>query len=285
MNANVLVIGASSILGRSLVEKFKKNQVYTAGRRPGNDVYVDFENGKFSVPKDLRCDYIAHCASSFGGDDPFGGRLNAIVNIAGIYTVGAISQAVEAKKIVYASSISAYRHPENQYFGSYGISKLHAEEHLALICTWLEISFAAIRYSQFYDDNGLTRKHQPLFFHILNMAKLGRKIVIYGKHDPLRNFLHISDAAAIMERTILSDFIGVAPAIHPRSITLSQFAHLAFKIFGNKPDVEFDASQANLKSIYIPSDLSLYDQIQREPQIQLQEGLRKLKTYQNRWML
>lgn len=131
----VLVIGNTSKLGKRLASRLARAyEIYTAGRNSEADVFLDLATGKCELPPVPEINVILHCASSFGDNSLEGATKNEIINGVGVYHVARLARNTGCTHLIYISTIFAYRHPENDYFFSYGLSKAHGEENLKIYC-------------------------------------------------------------------------------------------------------------------------------------------------------
>lgn len=281
---NILVVGSSSMVGKRVIKRLKKNEVnnvYTAGRDENDaDIFIDLQKMEPKImSNNLNVDVIIHCAASFSGDDVDGCIKNGIINTIGTIRIAELAIKLKCKKIIYVSTIFSYKHVDNEYYGSYGISKKHGAEYLELICRNAGINFIELLVSQIYDEYGEAKKHQSFFYNIIDKASRGEEITIYGNLDATRNFLFIEDLVAIIERIINKKKIGKFYCCFPRSYKISEVAKVAYSVFGNSGKVNFDLTKDRLKKVYIPSDYdNLYNSINYTPQTDLFKGISLIRT-------
>jgi nucleoside-diphosphate-sugar epimerase len=273
----VLIIGGSSMVGKRLRARLgSAYAVSTAGRDGLADVHFDLtadtqpDNGR-------QFDVVIHCAASFGGDDAKGLVANELTNSVGALRVGALAARVGCKHLVYLSSIFSYDHPDNGYFGSYGLSKRHGQENLELLCRTTGMRFTSLLPTQLYDEYGAARKHQPLFYRIMDCARAGSDVTLYGKRDVLRNLLFVGDLAVIVERIIAGQVSGIFPCVHPESQTLSDIARIAFDVFGKGGRVVFQPDKPDIPGVYVPEPGELYALLGYWPETSLRQGIEKMR--------
>jgi nucleoside-diphosphate-sugar epimerase len=124
-----------------------------------------------------------------------------------------------------------------------------------------------------YDEVGEARRHQPLFFHILEKASLAEDIVFYGTKDPLRNYLYVGDVVTVIEQAIASRTGGIFPVVFPESYTLTQIAEIAYEAFQKDGKISFLMEKSDIKSVYIPPVSELYSLIGYTPHTDLRSGI------------
>ncbi len=278
----ILLIGNSSMLGRRIISKLSvNNQIFTTGRNDRADVFFDLEHGVSDLPPDLQCSVIVHCAASFGDDTLEGAIKNELINGLGAYHVAKLAVQVKCEQLITISSISVYNHPENEYFGSYSLSKLHGEDILSHYCGISNIQFLSLRLSQMYDETGEARRHQPMFYQIVEKAMHGENIVFYGKKNPLRNFIYVGDVVTIIEQSISKRIGSIFPVVFPESYTLTQISEIAYDVFQKAGRISFLEEKNDIKSIYIPPISKLFALIGYTPDTDLRNGISLIrKSYE-----
>ena len=277
----VLIIGRSSMIAQRLYARLgSAYEVTTAGRDSLAD--ISFDLTAYTKPADgQQFDVVVHCAASFCGNDSQGMIENELINSVGALRVGAFAARAGCKHLVYLSSIFSYDKPDNGYFGSYGLSKQHGQENLALLCRETGMRFTSLLPPQIYDEYDEARKHQPLFYRIVDCARSGTDVTLYGKRDALRNFVFVEDLAAILERVIVRQVSGVFPCVHPVSHRLSEIAQIAFDVFGKGGRVVFQPDKPDIPDVHIPELGELYTLLGYHPETSLHAGMEKIRNAQD----
>ncbi|WP_373532546.1 NAD-dependent epimerase/dehydratase family protein [Vampirovibrio sp.] len=277
----ILIIGGHSMVGKRLLDRLGPNfEVRTAGRHPEDDVWFDLlEEGLAPELSQAAFDVVIHCAASFADNSPEGFLLNQKTNAGGALQVTRLLQAVGCNRLIYVSSISIFDHPENQYYGSYGLSKRHAQEMLELYARFHHIRFTALMLSQIYDDRGEAKKHQAFIYHLLEMARTNQECVLWGHQSPLRNLLFIEDVTTLIEKVIEQDLVGSYVCAHPQSPSILEIAKTAYEVFDHPPQIRIDPTQPNPPSIFVPIDFSIYERLNYFPQTDLKTGFLKYRQY------
>lgn len=274
----ILIIGSGSMIAKRLRDEFSAlATVRVAGRNPEAEVPFDLETNYTLNERVGRTDAIIHCAASFKGNEMDGAAQNELVNATGAFRVAQLAKDTQCAHLIYLSTTAIYDHPQNGYFGSYGLSKRHAQENLHWACRQLGIQFTALVVSQVYDEFGAARKHQPLFYRIVDAARQGNDVTFDGKMDPERNLLFVGDLAEIVRRVIQFRVAGVHPVVHPKSHRLSEIAETAFRVFRNRGKVFFHKDKPDIPTIFIPARTDLYERIEYVPQTGLLTGIGLIK--------
>ena len=250
-----------------------------AGRDADADVRFDLAADYTSDPGCDTTDVIIHCAAAFEGNAPDAAVRNELVNSVGALRVAQLAQDTRCKHLVYISSLWIYDHPQNGYFGSYGLSKRHGQDNLEWVCREMGIAFTALVTAQIYDEFGDARPHQPMFYRIMDAARSGSDVSIYGGADPERNMLFLGDFAEIVRRVVVRRVTGTHPVIHPKSDRLSTIARTALQVFGKGGEVVFLRDKPDVPGIYIPAPGELFTRIDYTPPTGLAAGIELVKTH------
>ncbi|WP_082218817.1 NAD-dependent epimerase/dehydratase family protein [Paenibacillus sp. VT-400] len=275
----VLITGSTSPLARNLYHSLSsKHEVFLSGRNHDAEVYIDFSDLNLEIPNlPENLDVIIHCVASFEGNSVKEAMRNEIVNSLGSFKIMQVAERTNCKNIIYISSLSTYSHAENEYFGSYGLSKRHGQENLEFLCLSQGINFTALLVSQIYDEHLQFFKHQGMFYRIIKQAYEGQDINIFGNKDPLRNYLHIKDLVKIISKTIDLRINGKYNCTYPRSYKIGELAMLAQSVFNKGGTINFLRDKPDIGSIYIPDDCELYTMLDYKPEIDLKQGIEMLK--------
>lgn len=270
----VLIVGARSMVGRHLERRLVGTCVVrTAGRDPSADVPFDLAE-PFIPPSDIaRFEVVIHCAASFAGNSLEEAVHNEVVNSVGSLRALQLAQAVGCRHLIYVSSISIYDHPENQYFGSYGLSKKHGQENLQWCCQQSGMGFTALVASQLYDAAGTARRHQPILYHIVDCAREGKEVRLFGRVSPRRNFVLVDDFAAIVQDVIDKAIYGTFPVLANESPTLVEVAERAFRVFGTPARIQVAEDKPDTGTVHLPADRTIFDRIGWHGMTELESGL------------
>jgi nucleoside-diphosphate-sugar epimerase len=275
---NILIVGHRSLVGKRLITNLgNKYKLVLAGRNPGSDIPFDLLDDADDLATVPKCDALIHCAASFCPDTMEGAEINERTNSVGCFHVLKLAERAGCAHIIYLASIFSVQHPENEYYGSYGISKSHGEDNLNHCCNLAGIHFTSLRLSQIYDDAGEARKHQPLLYHIMDKAREGKGIIFHGKKDPVRNFLYVDDVVQIIERTLLTQTEGLHPVLFPVSYTLSAIARLAYSTFATEAIIQFLEDKPDIKTIHLPVVSDLYERLHYTPTTDLRAGMIRIR--------
>ena len=274
----IVIIGNTSMIAKRIRRQLDEmGTVLMAGRNTEADVHFNLEGPNAFDQRIGQVDVIVHCAASFEGNALESATQNESVNALGALRVAQWARDARCAHLIYLSSVSLYDHPQNGYFGSYGLSKRHGQENLDWACRQMGTRFTALVASQIYDETGEARKHQPLFYRVMDAARKGDDVTFYGRADPERNLLFVGDLAEIVRRVVLRRVAGVHPALHPVSNRLSEIAETAFQVFGRGGRVIFRSDQPDIPAIYLPARTDLYERIEYAPSTSLASGIGMIK--------
>lgn len=270
----VLLVGGNSSVAQALKLKLATHhQVVTAGRR-GCDWPLDLADPELKLPNDV--DVIVHTAAHFGGKSAQEIIDAETINVSG--TVRLCEAAVNAgvKHLVYVSSIFSGATPQDSNYSVYSISKKHAEELATYYCSQHQLPLTILRPSHLYGPGESFRKHQPFFYTILDKARNGEDLTLYGNNDPVRNYLYIDDLTEIINRVIDQKNTGNFACAQPADVTYSQIAKAAYDVFETSGQVTFLTDKPNIPSFKYDKSDALYAQIGFYPQIGLKQGIEKI---------
>lgn len=272
----IIIVGENSMLGKAIGDELSlSNIVLYAGRTLTADIKVDLKDDTVSYSEN--CDVIIHCAASFKGDKSLEEiRENEQTNSLGTLTVAKLALQTGCKHFINISTIFSIN-PTT----SYGLSKKHGDENLQYICELNNIKYTSILPSQIYDGKGISQKHQPLFYFLIKKASLGEDIILYGKEDPVRNFIFLSDVVQVVKRVVDNAIEGRFPCISLQSYPLSKLVEIIVTTLGSSSKIKWDTSKPSILSYEIPNNFSLYKLIGYYPETSLETGIKEIRK---QWM-
>lgn len=269
----ILLAGGHSSLAqvlRPVLASFA--EVLTAGRS-GCDITLDLSwpAERFELPEDVEA--VVHLAAHFGGRD-FASMLAAEeVNALGALKLAHACHRAGAAQLVQISSIFAGLGEDSPFYNSYALSKRHAEELTQMYCRSVGLPLAILRPAQLYGEGEAFRRHQPFLYALLDSAQCGRDIVLFGRNDALRNFIHVADVAEIVARVVQLRIEGRYDCASLTNVRFSEIAAAAVAAFGSASSIRFDADKADIPDNAFDADDALYRRIGYFPQISLVQGL------------
>lgn len=277
-----LIIGSTSVIGRALKSKLASvGTVYTAGRRSA-DFLLDLAEWRTVPEIGDGYDVVIHVAADFSGQHDEDLVRAEVVNAVGTLTACRLAQKSGAHHFVLISTFFSLLPIDNPYFGSYALSKRHAEEVAQLFCANQRLTFTVLRPSQVYDMAGECRHHQPLLYAMVDHAENGEDIVIYGNNDAVRNYIYLDDVVEIVRRVVDANLAGTFNCLYPRSVRLSEIANATFAAFSKGGGVQFDGNRPDLADITVEPDAALYDAISFVPEVDIVEGMRRIQEHRER---
>jgi nucleoside-diphosphate-sugar epimerase len=221
-------------------------------------------------------DVIVHTAAHFGGKTATEIVEAEQVNVLGTLKLCHAAVAAKVRRVVLVSSMFASLPEGSPQHGVYALSKKHAEDVARFVCSAHSIPLAVLRPSQIYGAGPRFRSHQPFLYTMLDRAKRGEDIVLYGRRDPRRNFIFIDDVAAVLARVIRSGIVGTFACQFPRDVTYSQIAEAAFQVFQTQGRVRFLPEKPDIPDNVFEHDTALYDAIGYSPSTTIVDGLKKI---------
>jgi nucleoside-diphosphate-sugar epimerase len=269
----ILLVGGQSSLAqvvRPVLETFA--EVLTTGRS-GCDIELDlgWPVERFKLPTGL--DSVVHLAAHFGGrtfDAMFAAEH---VNVLGSLKLAHACASSGVGQLVQVSSIFAGLDEHSPFYDSYSLSKRHAEELTRLYCRSCDLSLAILRPSQLYGEGEAFRRHQPFLYELMDLAQRNENIVLHGKNDARRNFIHAADVAEVIARVVRQRVEGRYDCGSLSDVRYSEIACAALAAFSSAGTIRFDATKPDIPDKTFAKDDSLYRRINFFPQIALTQGL------------
>lgn len=269
----ILLVGGGSSLAHALRPVLAPfAEVVLAGRR-GCEVSLDltWPAERFVLPAGV--DTVIHLAAHFGGPDAASMLAAEEVNALGALKLAQACHRAGVGHLVQISSIFAGLSETSPFHNSYAVSKRHGEELAQLYCRGAGLPLAILRPAQCYGEGESFRRHQPFLYALLDSAQCGREIVIHGRHDARRNFIHVHDVAEVVARVALQRLEGRYDCASLSNVCFSEIAAAAVAAFGSSSSVRFDPDKADIPDNAFATDDTLYRRIGYFPQISLAQGL------------
>jgi len=253
-------------------------EVLTAGRT-GCDVLLDLSwpEDQFHLPESI--DTVIHLAAHFGGNE-FDGILAAErVNVMGTLKLCHACTRAGVGHLVQVSSIFAELSEESPFFGSYALSKRHAEDIARLYSSRFKLPLCTLRPAQIYGVGASFRKHQPFLYAIIDKAEKNEEIVFYGANDAQRNLIHAEDVAEIIARVARLGLKGCYTCPSLLNVRYSDVAAAAIAAFGSTSNVRFAPDEPDIPDNVFGPDERLYRRIGFFPRISIGLGMEKEAAY------
>lgn len=272
----ILIVGANSSLAKELIPKLNNYyKVVTAGR-DNCSIYCDVTE-PLLFPEGL--DIAIHLAANFGGksDEEI---VNALkTNVLGTLNVCQAAKKANIKHLIIISSIFTLLDEQSPFYTIYSLTKKQADEMAQFYCKLNNISLTILKPSQIYGDDNKYKNNQPFFYHIMDKVENGENIEIYGNNDALRNYIHCDDVAEIITRIVDKNILGTYNCANPNNVSYSQIAKTAYKMFKNKGEIVFLTDKLDIPDNIFEKDCSLYEKINFYPQIDIEDGIKRIVSY------
>ncbi|MDH5765821.1 MAG: NAD(P)-dependent oxidoreductase [Gammaproteobacteria bacterium] len=274
----VLIVGSTSAVGRSVGRLLEKShKVFFAGRRDA-DYYLDMGSVDVELPANLHFDVVIHAIADFGGHEEEDYCRAELVNAIGTLNICRLARKLGAGQIVIISSSFANYLPGDPYYNIYSLSKRHADELAQLYCGNHGLPLTILRPTQLYDAESRLKRHQGLFYLIIDKAQNGDEIVFYGSNDALRNYIYLDDFSEVIVRCIQKGITGVFNCPSPRSVKLTEVADTAYKVFNHRGSVRFLADKPDIVDLSAVPGSDLYQKIGYEPSTSLSDGIHQIRN-------
>jgi nucleoside-diphosphate-sugar epimerase len=273
----VLIVGGTSTVGIAAGRLLAQNyNVFYAGRQQA-DYLLDLNSPDLIFPDNLQFDIVVHTAADFGGNEELDFCRAEQINVIGTLNVCRLAKKVQAEHLIIISSIFANYTSSDAYYSIYSLSKKHADELAQLFCHQFNLALTILRPSQLYDAEGNCRKHQGLFYSIIDKAQHGEDIIFYGINDALRNYLFLDDFSEIIASVIRKKVTGLFNCPAQKSVHLNEIAQTAYSAFNQHGTIQFLENKPDIPDIPVISDGGFYEQIGFKPRVNLKEGINKIR--------
>jgi nucleoside-diphosphate-sugar epimerase len=272
----VVIVGGNSSVGLALKAVLSDScDVITAGRK-NCDIALDlaWPLARFLLPEDV--DAVVHTAAHFGGKTKEDILEAESVNVLGTLKLCEAAAGANVRHFVLISSIFASLSEDSEHYGIYALSKKHSEDVARLVCAGHSLPLAVLRPSQIYGVGPRFRMHQPFLYLMIDKARKGEDIVLYGTRDPRRNFIYVDDLAEVIARVLSKGIVGTYPCQHPGDVTYAQIAEAAFRAFDTRGTVRFLRDKPDIPDNVVAIDETLYEAIGFRPSTSIDEGLRRI---------
>lgn len=269
----ILLVGGRSSLAqvlRPVLTPFA--EILTAGRSGCNiELDLAWPAERFELPAGL--DFVINLAAHFGGQGFDEILASEHVNVLGLLKLAHACTHAGVGQLVQVSSIFAGLGTDSPFYTSYALSKRHAEELVQFYCDSVGLPLAVLRPSQLYGEGDSFRRHQPFLYALLDRAQRNEEIVLYGRNDALRNFIHVADVAEVISRVVQQRIKGRFDCVSLSNLRFSVIAASAVAAFGSTSPIRFDISKSDIPDNSFAADETLYRRIDYFPKISLKQGL------------
>ena len=270
MIETILLTGNGGFIG-SYIEKTLSDRYKTIGlsRTDGSDI-TDYHSLKKSENK---IDVIIHTAA-IASDDY---ETSFQTNVIGTLNLCKYAKENGIKRFILLSSIFAFDENDNGYFNSYGKTKKTSEEVASAYCKENDIDLTILRLAQVYDDARLAQSGQAMLYYFIDTIQTQGQINLFGRTNPLRNYIHIDYLCNVVEEVLTEKKIGTWNIIEEKSHTITEIAYMLFDILQKQPNISCLLEKANIPSVHIPYD-NIYHSNTLSP-IPLIDGMKRILNY------
>lgn len=298
---NFLVTGAAGFLGSYLANRLTRegHQVralddLSAGDPARLNAEVLFTRGDvtdrpklWTLLQDVDCVYHLAAKVSVPESVSYPREYN-IINVGGTVSVMEAMRDVGVKRVVFTSSGSVYGDQNKQPLtettppnpGSpYAVSKLAAEHYVRTIGALWGIETVSLRvFNAYGPGQPQPAAHPPVIPHFIRQTVRGGTLVIYGRGEQTRDFVHVDDVveamvAAATAPTVDRRVINIGSGVETSILDLAQYV---IEAVGKNTDWMFVENQ-DVGPSRMCADISLArSKLGYRPHVKLQEGLERM---------
>ncbi|HEY42410.1 MAG TPA: NAD-dependent epimerase/dehydratase family protein [Anaerolineae bacterium] len=298
---NFLVTGAAGFLGSYLANRLTRegHQVrglddLSAGDPARLNPEVLFTRGDvtdrpklWTLLQDVDCVYHLAAKVSVPESVSYPREYN-IINVGGTVSVMEAMRDVGVKRVVFTSSGSVYGDQGEQPLtentppnpGSpYAVSKLAAEHYVRTIGALWGIETVSLRvFNAYGPGQPLPAAHPPVIPHFLRQTVRGGSLVIYGRGEQTRDFVHVDDVveamvAAATAPTVDRLMINIGSGVET---SIRDLAQSVLEAVGKTTDWMYMENQ-DIGPSRMCADINLARaKLGYRPNVGLQEGLERM---------
>tara|TARA_Y100000385_G_scaffold224424_1_gene234664 strand:- start:4 stop:879 length:876 start_codon:yes stop_codon:yes gene_type:complete len=288
-----LIFGGTGFLGNEVKNLLSKSdyEIQTVSVSNKNSDYrLDISDYKSfdKLPVNF-FNIIINCASK-GPDKNYldSNNLNESfnVNIKGQQNIcNWLNNQRSIKKIINCSTLSVIRKPwkinltedfESYNHGDhviYSSSKLFQELLLKTFCDKQSIDLIQIRFSALY---GKGMKKNGIIWKIYNQLISDSEIEIFNPEKTTFDFLHVKDAASIVEAVIHSDFTGILNGATGIETSMNELTTLIKNLTSSNKEIKIYNKLKFIKDRAVISTFELQQIINTSQFVKIQDGLSEL---------
>ena len=226
-------------------------------------------------------DVVVHAAAYISVDESWERPYDYMWNNAAATARVAKRCAETGAYLVYISSAAVYGEPQRlpideghptKPLSPYGLSKLAGEQ----ITQMLAPGAAVLRLFNVYGPSQ-TGPYAGVISKFVERAKRGLPPVIYGDGTQARDFVHVADVARLVEVVLDRGAAGVFNVGTGRAVSIRELAAIVMRLAGlNGEPLHAPPRPGDIK--HSAADVSKARALGWQPQIPLEEGLRRLWT-------
>jgi len=218
-------------------------------------------------------------------------QLGARVNVEGFVNVVEQARQDGCETVVYASTSSIYGDrtepsPESMDVEAntgYEASKLARERYAEYFHNHYGLSTAGLRFFSVYQGYEGAEGHKGEYANVIAQfaddIAHGRAPKLYGDGTQTRDFTHVSDVVAAIERTAEEQLQGIYNVGTGRQISFNQLVELLNDVLDAEVDPEYVENPIP-ESVYVHDTMADATKLREatgwEPQIDLEEGLEQV---------
>jgi len=270
LRETILITGNEGFIG-SYIEKTLKDGYDTVGlsRAKGFDI-TDYPSLK-KIEKNI--DIIIHAAAIASNDY----ATSFKTNVTGTLNLCKYAKEHGIKRFMLISTIFALDEKDNGYFNSYGKTKKTSEEVAAEYCQENGIDLTILRLAQVYDDARMAQSAQAMLYYFIDTIKTKGEITLFGRSNPLRNYIHIDYLCAIIQEIVSEKKVGTWNIIEEKSHTVTEIAYMIFDVLKKQPNISYLVDKEDIPSVHIPYEQNYKSKIHAS--ISLTDGIKRILNY------
>ena len=282
---NILVIGASGLVGNSICKEFLDNNFTVTGlvnkssalfnQINYNEISINLISESLSIISN-KFDLVIHCAAIIPNGNLTDEEL--FVNNQSIDLKVFLFCEIHNIRLIYFSTAFFYN---EEYTGSidegcsvrkdlsgYYLSKKTSENYLINS----NIASTIFRLSSPYGDLG---KQENVMKFFETRIKNNLPITLYGKGERCQNFIYVEDISKACYLAFIKNITGIYNLSYKKSYSMYELALIIKKHYGSTSEFVYDSKKNDFQMNVNFNNLKLKNALNWEPQYDLHQGICK----------
>ncbi|NMH86357.1 NAD-dependent epimerase/dehydratase family protein [Flavivirga algicola] len=290
----ILIIGSKGFIGSHCVTYFANNhEVWQC------DVVTDYVSEKYIVVDVTNANYneifqthtfdvCINCSGAANVSDSLKNpQRDFMLNTVNVFNqLEAIRRYNSKCKYINFSSAAVYGNPEYlpidenhplSPISPYGVHKQLAEQICEEFFKTYKIACCSLRVFSVYGP-GLQKQ---LFWDLYKKSKNASKVTLFGTGNESRDFIYISDLIQALELVILNSSFknNIINVANNKEQKINDIVTAFYKYYDANVTIEFGGEERAGDPINWKADINKLKELGYEPQVNINEGLRKYITW------
>lgn len=213
---------------------------------------------------------------------------DAYVNVMGTLNILEACRTAKVRKIIFSSTSEVYGNivqdvlTENDPvcpISFYALSKLTAEQYIALYNHFYGLEYTILRYGHVYGPKQTTVGEGGIIADIGEQVSSGLPLSIYGDGTQTRDFIYVKD---VVEATLAAIELGHSDTLHVstgQGTSVNQLVHIVREQFTGAVDVNYlPTKQGDIHHICL-DNAKIRTLLNWQPEYSIEQGIMETARY------